>query len=416
MIVSWLVYCVVVAGLLGIAAVAAESALRALGRPVRWAWTGALAGSVLVPLAAWLRPAASVSALDAPGPVGVLEVLPALEFATPAASPGLARVLALAWLLLSASLLVLIARTHLRLRAERRRWEAREIGGVPVYLSRDIGPAALGFFRGVIVVPEWTLGLETHLLELMVLHEREHLRAGDPRLLWLGLAAAVAQPWNPVVWWQLRRLRLAIEFDCDARVLRREPDAREYGALLLEVGRRHLGIGVAAAALSEPQSFLERRIRMMLRPKGQGGALRASVLGLATLALVALACEAPEPTGELMVTPAAVVAPSDGYVPFTPGMMQPTLTNVSGIVQALEANYPPLLREAGIGGTVLVSLWIDDSGVVMRQEMTQSSGYPALDQAAVKVAGMMEFSPARNDGKPVPVMVQIPISFRTAVD
>lgn len=155
---------------------------------------------------------------------------------------------------------------------------------------------------------------------------------------------------------------------------------------------------------------------MMLRPKTRGGWLRASGFGLATLALVVLACETPEPSGGVLDDPAAVVAPSDGYVPFTPGMMQPTLTNVSGIVQALEANYPPLLREAGIGGTVLVSLWIDDSGVVMRQEMTQSSGYPALDQAAVKVAGMMEFSPARNDGKPVPVMVQIPISFRTAVD
>lgn len=152
---------------------------------------------------------------------------------------------------------------------------------------------------------------------------------------------------------------------------------------------------------------------MMLRPKGQGGALRASVLGLATLALVALACEAPEPTGELMVTsPVYTELPPDAFAPFTPEMERPELTNVSAVARALEESYPPLLRDAGIGGSAHVTFWIDRAGDVIRYEVAESSGYPALDQAAVKVAGTMIFTPARKDGSPVPVVVRIPITFR----
>ena len=46
-------------------------------------------------------------------------------------------------------------------------------------------------------------------------------------------------PWNPALWLIVKRLRLAIEIDCDARVLAgRRSDVRDYGMLLLTVGSR----------------------------------------------------------------------------------------------------------------------------------------------------------------------------------
>ncbi|UUZ52386.1 hypothetical protein LP419_22985 [Massilia sp. H-1] len=45
------------------------------------------------------------------------------------------------------------------------------------------------------------------------------MAARDPQLLGLALLVLVAMPWNLPMWWQLRRLRHAIEVDCDARVL-----------------------------------------------------------------------------------------------------------------------------------------------------------------------------------------------------
>ena len=79
-------------------------------------------------------------------------------------------------------------------------------------------------------------------------------------LMTAGLAA-VLLPWNLPVWWQLRRLRLAIEVDCDARVVRRGGDLRQYASLLIEVGRRRAGGGSPLLALAGPASFLSTACR-----------------------------------------------------------------------------------------------------------------------------------------------------------
>src|SRR6266487_6960503 len=69
-------------------------------------------------------------------------------------------------------------------------------------------------------------------------------------------AALVLMPWNPALWWQVRRLRLAVEIDCDGRVLARGGTPPEYFELLLQVGRRRARFALAVPALGEPASFL----------------------------------------------------------------------------------------------------------------------------------------------------------------
>src|SRR5262249_47224216 len=114
----------------------------------------------------------------------------------------------------------------------RRRWVRVEVDGVPVLVSGDTGPAVVGLLRSCIVLPRWAVDADPEARRLVLEHEQEHVRAGDPRLIALALVAAALMPWNPAVWWQLRRLRLAVEVDCDARVLRRRGDVRAYGAVL----------------------------------------------------------------------------------------------------------------------------------------------------------------------------------------
>ena len=97
---------------------------------------------------------------------------------------------------------------------------------------------------------------------------------------------------------------------------------------------------------------------------------------------------------------------------FTPDMVQPALRNGNEVAQALRRYYPPLLRDAGIGGTVMVLFWIDEEGRVVRHQIGRSSGYPNMDEAATQVADIMRFSPALNRDRPVRVVVQIPITFR----
>src|SRR2546422_838633 len=151
----------------------------------------------------------------------------------------------------------------LRLTALRRDWRNATVDGRAVLVSDNVGPAVAGLWRPRVVLPEWALRLGDRERRLMLAHEDEHIRARDP---WLLAAAAVTlffTPWNPVVWWQVRRLRLAVEMDCDSRVLARDGDAPAYGALLLRVGQRRARLPLGAPALGEPVSFLGRRIRRM---------------------------------------------------------------------------------------------------------------------------------------------------------
>jgi periplasmic protein TonB len=97
---------------------------------------------------------------------------------------------------------------------------------------------------------------------------------------------------------------------------------------------------------------------------------------------------------------------------FTPMTVQPELQNRRQVQQTLERTYPPLLRDAGIGGTPTVWFFIDEDGRVLRTQMHESSGHGALDEAALRVAEMMRFSPAMNRDKKVPVWVSIPIVFQ----
>lgn len=96
---------------------------------------------------------------------------------------------------------------------------------------------------------------------------------------------------------------------------------------------------------------------------------------------------------------------------FTPMTVRPRLLNAGELARLLVELYPRMLREAGIGGTVLVWFYIDERGRVVRTLIHESSGWDELDMAALKVADRMEFSPAYNRDEPVPVWVSVPVTF-----
>jgi|GEM_PF-214698 len=97
--------------------------------------------------------------------------------------------------------------------------------------------------------------------------------------------------------------------------------------------------------------------------------------------------------------PAAPV--SDG-VPVTP----------PNLLSAPEPAYPESLQAKNIEGTVNVGMTVNASGGVDSAYVAGSSGYPAMDAAAVNVAYRWRFSPARdNSGAPCACTVTLPVSF-----
>jgi beta-lactamase regulating signal transducer with metallopeptidase domain len=321
MIVSWMLYSLLVSALVAAAAWVLEEVCRLLGRPVRWVWIGAMGATLalvaLAPLrttaptsvafdAAVIRRTAPVPADDADA--GLLGALADAATAVrdlagdtlrDAATLG-ARIpgeaLAAGWLVLTAALLAIAAATLHRARRERRRWPLHDVAGTPVRVAPRVGPAVLGVRTPEVVVPRWLLEAAPEEQRLVVLHEREHIGARDPLLLAAGCLAAALVPWNPAAWWMLRRLRTAVELDCDARVLRHDVRPAAYGTLLIDMAGRGPGLTLGAPALAGTPSSLERRIRAMNVRIPRFAPARAGLLGvLATGALVA-ACETALPT------------------------------------------------------------------------------------------------------------------------
>lgn len=96
---------------------------------------------------------------------------------------------------------------------------------------------------------------------------------------------------------------------------------------------------------------------------------------------------------------------------FTPMEVRPRLLNSEEITQALLRHYPAVLRDAGIGGTARVWFFIDRTGKVVRTLIHQSSGFEELDEAALRVASLMRFTPGYNRDRAVDVWVSIEVTF-----
>ena len=103
-----------------------------------------------------------------------------------------------------------------------------------------------------------------------------------------------------------------------------------------------------------------------------------------------------------------VVDPGPAFTPYT---VAPRLENRQEIARALEREYPPILRDARIGGTVVLWVHIDEQGQVTDTRVHTSSGHDHLDRAAMAVAREMRFTPALNRDLSVPVWVSLPVTF-----
>ncbi|MCC7464817.1 MAG: energy transducer TonB [Saprospiraceae bacterium] len=86
----------------------------------------------------------------------------------------------------------------------------------------------------------------------------------------------------------------------------------------------------------------------------------------------------------------------------------------SGMVKFLAENmkYPPLARENGIQGTVVVSFIIDDSGTVRNPVILKDIGGGCGKEALRVVGTMPKWTPGMANGKPVSVKYTLPLRFK----
>lgn len=316
MIASWMIYTVMVGGLVSVAALATERALLMLRLPVRAVWAAGLGLSLLVPCLAHFVPGRVAiprvierTLLDTvyldPAPRAL--AWPLGSDARPTGAP-IGKGLLIGWAVASLGLAQLVIYSMAVLHGRRREWRREIVDGVEALVAPDFGPAVVGWRRLEIVLPEWAMELAGDARALIVRHEQEHVRRQDPRLLIHASLALLAMPWNPALWWQYRRLRRAIELDCDARVVRGGASVARYGEVLLEAGgfcRR--GRLPALAAFAERAADLEARIKALTPRPSRWRIVRVSSAVVAAGLLMGAAGLVPDPLSQSRPLPETAV-------------------------------------------------------------------------------------------------------------
>lgn len=347
MIAPWMLWATLFGALVFVSAVAVEHGLHLARTPVRGVWALALLVVTVAPLGLAARRPRAADHPNVADPVthSASSIAPQAQPQDRSVMRAPARKLdartvdetvLILWALASAVLggrLLLAVR---RLRRCRRGWASTEIDGVRVLLSEGDGPAVAGVFRPVIVIPDWLATQSAETRRIVLCHEQEHCRACDPLLLALASTVVALLPWNPALWALRRRLRLAVEVDCDARVLDRGLDASAYGSLLLTVAERRTS--ALAPALMEPRTFLERRIRAMIRIRPRHPIAHAGLAASVCALTIVLACQSPRPAPLLPAASQNAVAPPADAPAAVPSPPAPS-------IQPPSARRPAVRRE-----------------------------------------------------------------------
>jgi TonB family protein len=93
----------------------------------------------------------------------------------------------------------------------------------------------------------------------------------------------------------------------------------------------------------------------------------------------------------------------------------PRPTNSSDFQRQLARNYPPLLRDAGVTGTVQVRFRVLENGQVDAESIQiTSSTHEQFNDPTMRAVRALRFRPAKVNGRPVKVWVEQPIQWTVA--
>jgi bla regulator protein blaR1 len=367
--IDWMLYTAAVGLCIAAAARSAEWLARLGGYRVRFIWIGALVLSVVLPATVALRRPEPVTAMPDPGHavraddatnrvlggswlqtlgawLGDMRTIVGSPLRITAGAlrdrvpPVVNRYMSFVVAIASAGVLLVLVGVGRRFRRARREWPVVTIDGVNVRVAPGIGPIVIGLVRPDIVVPRWLLGRPAGEQRLVVAHEDEHVRARDPLLLGVGWLAMVVLPWNPAVWYMVSRLRLAVELDCDARVLRRGALPQSYGTLLIDLAQHASTLRVSALALADDASHLHQRILAMKRTTPRFARLRAGGASIFALGSLIVACQETLPAP----SPAALSEKAPGELALVEKITTTAVTDTESVKLRMKVTEKPGTR------------------------------------------------------------------------
>jgi beta-lactamase regulating signal transducer with metallopeptidase domain len=393
MMAAGMAFSLAVAAFLSAAAHALDRTAGLCRLPRRGVWAMALLSSWILPLAmivhanrapvgapASVRPALAQASMVQTDARSTTQRVASVVFAPRwPAQPELDETLMAAWGSISCGLLMVWGATAFRLYRRSKGWPVARIDGVAVSITDAFGPAVFGYLRPRIVMTNAVLAQPERVRSIALKHEQSHIAARDPTLLLVALVLVFLAPWNMALWWQLRRLRFAIEVDCDARVLKDGVGPAAYGETLLSISQKSVPAPLGMAALTEPTSQLEKRIRIMMTgPVRYRKVLMGfSLVIAASLVLAATGLSAP--AGDSSMALRKPPPGHDGAVP-------------EKFAALIKDRYPSLATQAS-GGTPVVTVLFNHDGTVARTDMEIFQGSPRDFKASAAQFGRFGLTP-----------------------
>lgn len=227
--------------------------------------------------------------------------------------------------------------------------------------------------------------------QLAIAHERAHIEGKDFYVQWLAQFHRNLFWFNPFAWWLASRLSLLSEHVSDDAATENAEERTTYARLLLGLVQRS-GSGSPAVPMVKASS-LAPRIERILRDPPPARTHRSKLLLLACAVL------------PIVSTVAAVQTASDIVLPRSSPQKPLSIPA-----------YPSASRRIGEHGTVVLKLHVLEDGSVADARIHKSSGYPALDYAAMDESFRWQLQPGTIDGAPSRMWGRFAVTFKLNPD
>jgi TonB family protein len=271
-----------------------------------------------------------------------------------------------------------------------------------------VEPGVTGLRRPMLL---WPAGLTERLnddqLEAIMAHEICHLERRDNLIAIVQMLVETVFWFHPAVWWVGARIIAERERACDEAVVRSGADRESYAEGILKVCGFCLRSPLATVSGVGGGHLTDRIERIMTRAHGSPLTLRMRVLLASLVAAIAVM---PVASGLASAhRPSAETLAQDDAKPYRPGK---DITNPV-LVKEVRPRYTPEAMRAKIQGRVLLQVVVLANGNVGDVKVTKSlDTVYGLDEQAVKAAKQWQFKPGTKDKKPVPVQVDLEMTFK----
>lgn len=307
--------------------------------------------------------------------------------------------------------------------------ERTAIGGCTLVVidRHDIAPFSWGRF---IVVSR---SEEARAVDLIVGHERAHIRLGHFYDLILAQVVCIIQWYNPTSWLMLSELKAVHEYQADRAVIDSGINIHQYQILLI---KKTVGVRFQSFANSLNHSNLKKRITMMCKTRTKPARRFRALAAVPALALAMLLLNVPSISGAMTeMSSARLTDKVSGFSTNrqtadkasvrsvkdengegeSPDVMAEFPGGMPALMAALCENikYPAEAYEAKIQGRVVVGFNIGTDGRMSDFKVLKGVD-PQLDAEAVRAVRALNatWTPALKEGQPVSCSFALPVEFK----